>query len=297
MKRLLIPAVILLVVTLACSTQKSQPVTGQPATGQPVLAQLTTAPSPAAPSPTPSETPAPSDTCANPLYPLVPGYQWIYQVSGEQESDPGKIGLTVEKVEENKATVNALDMTTGVITQTIAECDGTAILNYPSMTLDMILSGYLEGEINTEYVSGVFSPSFEDFIANNWALTWDGDYIAQGDICVQDEENQMTVIIKDSPVHLDWETAENDTPVHETVTVPAGTFENALKVTRDMDIDVSLVTTFGNFRGTLKVKTTHWFLPYTGLLKAEIESGELTSMGMTFPVTLSGKVELVEFRP
>ncbi|MFH1906499.1 MAG: hypothetical protein ABIL11_03810 [Chloroflexota bacterium] len=40
-----------------------------------------------------------------------------------------------------------------------------------------------------------------------------------------------------------------------------------------------------------------WFLPYVGLLKMEIESGDLTYMGMTFPVTLSGKVELVEFRP
>jgi len=57
------------------------------------------------------------------------------------------------------------------------------------------------------------------------------------------------------------------------------------------------VTAFGNFQGTLKIKTTHWFLPYTDLLKVQIESGDLTYMGMTFPVTLSGKVELVEFRP
>jgi hypothetical protein len=64
-----------------------------------------------------------------------------------------------------------------------------------------------------------------------------------------------------------------------------------------MDIDVSLVITLGDFRGRLKVKTTHWFLPYTGLLKEEIESGDLTYMGMTFPVTLSGKVERVELRP
>ena len=297
MKRLLVPAVILLVVTLACSTQTPQPVTGQPATGQPVLAQPTAAPSPAGPSPAPTEPPPPSGTCANPLYPLVPGYQWIYQVSSEQENEPGKIGLTVEKIEENKATVNALDMATGIITQTIAECDGTAIQNYPMMSLSMILSGYLDGEINTEYVSGVFSPPYEDFVTNNWALTWDGDYIAQGDIRVQDEENQVTIIIQDSPVHLNWNSAENGTPVYETVTVPAGTFENALKVTREMDLEVSLATTLGNFQGTLKVKTSHWFLPYTGLLKTEIESGDLTYMGMTFPITLSGKVELVEFRP
>jgi len=161
----------------------------------------------------------------------------------------------------------------------------------------MILSGYLEGEINTEYVSGLFSPPYDDFVANNWALSWDGDYITRGDIRVEDEENQMTVIIKDSPVHLSWNSGENGIPVYETVTVPAGAFENALKVTRDMNLDVSLVTTLGNFQGTLKVKTSHWFLPDTGLLKMEIESGDLIYMGMTFPVTLSGKVELVEFRP
>ena len=107
----------------------------------------------------------------------------------------------------------------------------------------------------------------------------------------------MTIIIKDSPVHLNWNTAENGTPVYETVTVPAGTFENALKVSREMNIDVSLETTLGNFIGTLKVKTIHWFLPYIGLLKTEIESGDLTYMGMSFPVPLSSKVELVEYRP
>jgi len=292
MKRLLTPAVVLLVVTLACSTQKSQPPTEQP-----VLAQPTAASPFAGPSPAPTETPLPSGPCVNPLYPLVEGTQWIYQVSGKEGTEPSKIGLTVERVEGNKALINALDMATGVITQTVAECDGTAIQNYPSMTLSMILSGYLDGEVDTEYVSGVFSPPYEDFIANNWALTWDGDYITQGDIQVQDEEDQMTIIIKDSPVHLNWKTSENGAPVYETVTVPAGTFENALKVVRDMEIGVSLVLPLGNFQGTMMVKTAHWFLPYTGLLKVEIESGDLTYMGMTFPVSLSGEIEMVEFRP
>jgi hypothetical protein len=297
MKRLLIPATMLIVVTLACGVQAPPPTDISPVSESPTAAIPTVIPFTVGPSPTPTATPYPSDPCVNPLYPLVKGSRWIYQVSNKESAEPSKVGITVEMVEENKATVNALNMATGVITQTIAECDGTAIKNFPSMTMSLILSGYLDGEINLEYVSGLFSPSNQDFLAKAWALTWEGDYIARGDIEVEDEEDQVTVIIRDSPVHLSWNSGEAGAPVYETLTVPAGTFDNALKVTREMDLDVTLVTDLGSFNGTLKINSIHWFQPSTGLLKEKIESGDLTYMGMTFPITLSGQVELVEFKP
>jgi hypothetical protein len=165
------------------------------------------------------------------------------------------------------------------------------------MTLNMLLSGYLEGQFDTEYVSGVFAPDYEELAGSNWALAWDGEYVAQGVLHAQEEGEQITITMNDSPLRLHWVSGVNGTPVYETVTVAAGTFENALKVRREMEIEASLVTSLGNFRGTLRVITSHWFLPYTGLLKARVESGDLVYMGMTFPITLSGEVELVEFRP
>ena len=96
-------------------------------------------------------------TCNNLLFPLVMGQQWVYRIYSESETS--QTGLTVSKVQNNKATVDALDINTGVITKTTAECDGTAILNFPLMTIKLIVGNYLDGEIELEHVSGVFAPA------------------------------------------------------------------------------------------------------------------------------------------
>jgi hypothetical protein len=41
----------------------------------------------------------------------------------------------------------------------------------------------------------------------------------------------------------------------------------------------------------------HWFVPYLGLIKNEPVSAEIAYMGISFPVTVNGTVELVEFQP
>jgi len=294
MKKPLLSVLLMLFVTLACSSQATPPTASE--AQSPIPEVIEPLPSTIEVTATPTEPSPLNDPCSNPLYPLITGNQWIYQISSAEADEPSRIGLTIEKVDENQATINSLDMTTGIITQTIAECDGTAIKNFPMMTLSMILGGYLDGDINTGYISGIFSPSTQELSTSNWVMAWEGDYITQGNLEVQYEEEQMTVIIKDSPLHLNWNSGENGAPVYETVSVAAGTFENALKVRREMEIDVALETTLGNFHGTLRIHSNHWFLPYTGLLKAEIDSSDLIYMGMTFPITLIGSIELVEFR-
>ncbi|KAF0108006.1 MAG: hypothetical protein FD146_1304 [Anaerolineaceae bacterium] len=263
----LLAVVVLLAASLACGTQSTGG-TDQPAAGP----------------------------CYNVLFPFVPGNQWIYQISAEDGSEPSKLGLTVEKVEDSRAFINALDMSTGVITQTVAECDDGAITNFPALTQTMLIGNAAASEFSLEYVAGVFAPAESAFTGNDWLYNWTSDFIATGSIQVQDEGETMTIVLQDSPVHLAWQTAGSGDAAFETVTVPAGTFDRALKIQRVMTMNISLVVEGMSVSGTLTLRTTQWFEPFTGLLKSQIDSGDVTYMGLIFPISVKSTVELVEFR-
>ncbi len=84
----------------------------------------------------------------------------------------------------------------------------------------------------------------------------------------------------------------------ETITVPAGTYENAYRVKRTSEVEASLNLEGMTGRGTLTVETIHWFAPYVGLLKSEVDSARLSVMGISFPIEAAGSsLELVEYKP
>jgi hypothetical protein len=272
---------IILAATLACGSQTRSPAIG----------------SPLPPEAAPSLTPEPSGPCYNILFPFVPGYQWIYQVDSQDGNGPSKFNLTVNKIENSQATINALDMSTGVISQTIAECVDGAIKNYPAMTQKLLIGNAITSDFNMEYVSGVFSPTEAAFSNSDWLYNWIADYIANGNIQIQEAGDVINIVVQDSPVHLTWQTTGSGDNAFESVTVPAGTFDRALKIQREMQMDGSIVIQGISVTGKLTLRTTQWYEPFTGLLKSQIDSGDLTYMGMTFPIDMKGTVELVEFRP
>jgi hypothetical protein len=290
LRSLSISILVLLVVTLACGSGGSPIVPAASTVPQGVAAATLTF------TPTITPTVKPSGPCYNILYPFVPGYQWIYQIDNEDGSQPSKLGLTVDKVENSQATINALDMSTGVITQTIAECDNGAIKNYPTLTQKMLIGNTATSDFNLEYVAGVIAPAEATFTENNWLYQWTTDFIANGTIHLQDEGEQSEIILQDSPVHLDWKTIGAGDATFESVTVPAGTFEHALKIQREAKADATVVAEGMTVNVTLTLNTTQWYEPFTGLIKSQIDSADLTSMNMTFPLPLKNKVELVEFR-
>lgn len=104
-------------------------------------------------------------------------------------------------------------------------------------------------------------------------------------------DHHPAVTLSDSPLTMRWQNAGQ-----ETVTVPAGTFENAYKVTRATQVEASITLEGVTARATLTIETVHWFAPYVGLLRNESVSASLTTFGITFPVEASGSVELVETR-
>lgn len=276
----LVVIVVFIVTALACGT-------GAPsATNEPV---------PPA-QPTFTSTPDYSGPCANVFYPFLVDRQWVYQKIGMDDTatpDPltSKFGISVAEVTGSQAVLKAVDLATGTTTETRVECQDGAITNFPLMTLGSLFGDYLAGDIEVEYVSGVFAPTVSDLEAAGWNMSWEGEYIASGTVTLEAEGEQTTVTLSDSPVTMRWQNAGQ-----ETVTVPAGTFENAYKVTRTTQVEASITLEGLTGRATLTIETVHWFAPYVGLLKTEIVSASLTTFGISFPVEVGGSVELFETR-
>jgi len=280
-----LPAILaIMAVTLACGA------TGTPTTVEDAAPPLL--------QPVATNTPDYSDPCANVLYPFIPGRQWIYQKISVDESiatpDPltSKFGISVESVSNSQATLNALDLATGAATRTTADCQEGAITNFPLMTLGSLFGSYLAGDIAVEYVSGVYAPSIIELEASAWDMEWVGEYIVSGDVTLASEGDAITVTLSNSPVTLTWQNAGQ-----ETVTVPAGTYENAYKVTRATRADVTVSAEGLTGQAVITIVTNHWFAPYVGLLKTEIVSATLTTFGISFPMEISGSVELFETTP
>ncbi len=273
----------IIAVTLACGRSGTPAATGD-------------APPPL--QPTYTNTPDYSGPCANVLYPFIPGRQWVYQKIGMDDSsatpDPltSKFGISVAEVTGSQATLNALDLATGATTQTTVDCQDGAITNFPLMTLGSLFGNYLAGDIQMTYVSGLFAPSKADLDASGWNMQWQGEYVAAGTVTLSFEGDQTTITLNDSPIDMTWQNAGQ-----ETITVPAGTFENAYKVTRTTRVEASINFEGLTGAGTLTIETVHWFAPYVGLLKTEIVSATLTTFGVSFPVEMTGSVELFEFQP
>ena len=285
---LIFPVIVLLLASLAC---------GRGAGTAVPVSQPTVQQSPI-PSATPTITPTPNlvitGPCANVFYPFSEGRQWIYENTGDPatEEDDTRFGLTVASVTDTQATLNALDLGTGTTFQTTVDCDNSAIKNFPLMTVGSLFGNYLQGDVNVKYVSGVFMPTETEFTAANWNTQWSGQYVASGNIQLEFEGVQTPVKLNDSPIKMEWQNAGQ-----ESVTVPAGTFDNAYKVTRKVEVEASLDFNGLIGQGTLTVKTAHWFVPYLGLIKSEPVSAEILYTGVSFPVSVKGAVELVEFRP
>ena len=229
--------------------------------------------------------------CNNILYPLVKGQQMVYKSTGSEGET--QMGMTVSNVEGNFATIDMLNISTGIVTQSTAECEAGAIKNFPAVTMGTILGNMLKGGLTMEYISGYIAPTEETFANNNWNLAWTSEYVMNGEITMEEEGETMTVAIDNSPMLMNWQTVSTG----ESVTVPAGTYTNAIKVTRDMTMDVKLDMGVMQLDSVLTLKSTHWFEPYIGMVKMDIDEVSVEMQGMTFPVTLSETMELIEFRP
>jgi len=231
------------------------------------------------------------NSCNNIFYPLIPGQQLIYKIDTPDEGED-QIDITVASVNGSTATLDMRVLSTGIVSQSTIECEDGAIKEYPLATMDTIYGDMVEATLKNEYVSGVIAPSEEILIANNWDMSWESLYIKNGEMTFSEGAETITVLINDSPVVMNWKVEATG----QTLTVPAGTFNNVVTVTREMTSIVSMDMDGTVVETTILLISTHWFEPYLGLLKMNMDSATVQMQGITFPIDLGETMELIEFR-
>lgn len=238
-----------------------------------------------------------SGACDNTFYPLVPGNQWIYEITSEGETS--QIGLTVTGINTNQATLNALYLESGITTEVTVECQDGAIVNFPILLLGFLF-GDVDGEMNLDHQGGIYMPSYQTFVANNWNYNWTSEYTASGVVEAVVEGDQVTGRLEESPLDMEWEIIGPGEAIFEGITVKAGDFPQAIKIQREatFDFTAELVEEGQQISldAVLSLHTNHWYEPNMGLLKQEIDRASVKVYGVNFPITMEGSVELVEFR-
>jgi len=241
--------------------------------------------------------PGEGGSCANTFYPMIPGYQWIYEVTSEGETS--QISLTVTEVRGDEATLNALYLETGVTTEATVECQDGAILNFPVVLLGFIF-GDVDGGMTVDHIDGVFAPNYETMTSANWDLTWTGEYIASGVIEAEIEGDIVTGRLEESPLDMEWNTIGAGEAIFEAITVRAGEFPRAIKLERESKFDFTAEMVEGgqtiSLSAVLTLNNNMWYEPNVGQLKQEIERASIKVYGVNFPIEMTGTVELVEFR-
>jgi hypothetical protein len=81
----------------------------------------------------------------------------------------------------------------------------------------------------------------------------------------------------------------------ESITTPAGEFPQAIKVSHTLIMSVTLNLPSGGTSGALKLKTSHWYEPYVGLVRAQIDSTTVRTLGTDIPASIESTVELIKF--
>ena len=235
------------------------------------------------------------DPCNNIFYPLALDNEWIYQILIEGEDgqpEISELGLTVSEVNESSAVLSTLDYDTGIVTQSTAECGNGSILNFPMTEINLVF-GEVAGDLQLQYNSGVFMPSFADFEAENWANSWETDFTAFGVINGKYDNETVTIDLSESPVQMSWQMIEKD----GTIQVPAGNFDDVVLIKRKVTFEItSLKTTIEgqeiDISTTLILFSNLWYSPYVGLLKQEVDSATINLYGIDFPIESIGKIEL-----
>jgi hypothetical protein len=270
-------------------------------TSTPILAQATPSTemrSPTANPPTLTATPTegPQGLCANILTPLLPGYRWVYTLSGS--TNPVTKEINVVAVTQNAnivAHLRVLDHTNGNVFEDDAICDDGAIRNFPLIFIGLLLSDYFHEDMNIYHISGVYTPASAMLVENNWSYSWD---------LVEMLENQITVSQSVIPNSM-YLTKNRNITVHsqmladrEFINVPVGTFPQSIKILQEVKLPVSMWTDSSSLSGEFFLQTTQWYEPYVGLLKAQVDSASISLLeGQNLPIPLNTMIILNEFQP
>jgi hypothetical protein len=244
---------------------------------------------------TPTATPVPDGPCDNPLLPLGKSNIWKYRVTTSRgESLYSLKSLGVQKAANILALVEYSDPKNNLTIQDSTICQNGTIVNYPLFVLNMLFSDYLDHYIDTVHVSSTdYAPNYASLTQNGWKMNWQVGYLSENEAYLKNPLGATDLYI---PVSTQIDLTFDLINSWESVTTPAGTYSHTLKIRQDFSLPVTFTTTdFGSgTANNLKISTTQWYVPYIGLVRAQVTSASFQGMpGLPVQSTL----ELVEFIP
>ena len=246
----------------------------------------------ATPTSTLTPTPIPNGPCDNPLVPLAIGNQWTYRAT----TDSGEKTYTLQALERkdigNIVTVVEFGDGEQSVQEQVVCLDGV-IEDFPLFVMDMLLSDYLNKLFNTYHDTGIYAPAYQTFAENNWMLNWGAIYLTEDVAYIKNPMGSSDlVVVQSSPMDLFFQMDGTREPV----TVPAGDFPEALKVSHTFNLTVTItLPTGGGAGGLLTLYTTQWYEPYVGLVRAQLDSASLQMGTQEFNIPMQSTVELIEF--
>jgi hypothetical protein len=107
----------------------------------------------------------------------------------------------------------------------------------------------------------------------------------------------VELVFQDTSLQIDWRTA--GTAAFESVTVPAGTFPQTLKVFADARLDLMVKINIGGqdqvIPAVLELSSSLWYQPNVGLVKQVFTSSQILFSGSSFPLNIAAQMELSAF--
>jgi hypothetical protein len=255
-------------------------------------------PSPSAGKSPPPGTPAGSSVaCDNILYPLAAGRWWKYEIVR-----PDAIAIaeaSVLAVEGNTASIDLLDQSRGTHTTFAVSCADGALAGFTAAEI-----GFLYFPSGTSLiihtVSGLLAPDGNELESADWDFAWNTDLLASGRMIVPDPSlGDVELVFQDDPLHIDWRTAGAGAAAFESVTVPAGTFPQALKVFADARFDLAVKANVGGqnqlLPAVLELSSSLWYQPNVGLVKQVFTSSQILFSGYSCPLNIAAPMGLSAF--
>ncbi len=247
------------------------------------------------PTETPTPTPVPSGPCDNPLLSLRVGNEWLYQSTSPMGTSTQILRVTEWNQDFDLNAIIAMEnLDSGITTSDWVTCrEGGAIEDFPLFFISMQLGDYLDSVLNTYYQSGLYSPSYAVFAENDWLLNWKARYLTEEGAHFKGLTQSVGLGFgASSPIDLTFETAGE----YEPVTVPAGTFPQALKIYFSFKLSTTISTPDLSAGAPLTVRTTQWYAPFIGLIRSQVDSATVELMpGQDSTAPLESVIELIGY--
>jgi hypothetical protein len=292
MKKLpIFASTLLLLVVSACVSPLAQTPTQTPLPPT-VTPTLTSSPTATFTSTT---TPVPSGPCDNPLVPLVTGSIYEYQVttsSGpalytlyvKERKDVGNINIEVQIIDHKHAWE----------IQELVICDAGEIVNYPLYVMSMLMVDSLEGILNTYHYheSAPYAPAYDVLVESGWIYGWEPGYQLEENVMLKNPLGGANLALSGmSPIDVKFQMEGN----WETVEVPSGVYSDSLVVNVDYHMVATIIQEAAGC--SVDLHTTQWYVPFLGLVRAQIDATEMKYAGQTFAADIPSLLELIKFTP